>query len=172
MQSMGVQLSWRPIMVEDAAAWAALLAAVKAVDGTGEHYSVEDLLEELADPNLDIARETVAAFDGDRMVAYGLVRGAGVSRGMNRMHTEGCVHPEVAGYLLSYEYEADSAGNGVREAWVGQLDTRRSWRAYGDAGYERAGLGVDSGNPSGALSLYERIGFVVNQHWTTYARPL
>jgi mycothiol synthase len=322
-----VRLRWRSIRVEDAAAWRELLAAVEAVDRTGEHFDVDDLLEELTDPDLDAERDTVAAFDGDRMVAYGLVRGGGgEGSGVDRQYAEGCVHPdhrraglgaevlrrnlerarqrherypelpgellvrvhdanlgtaalltgaglepvrwfydmqqdltaaapaalpdglrlaggldpalepdrdeklrlahneaftdhwgssprsavswkqwftgsrcyrpdlsfalldgdEVAGYLLSYVYEADCAAKGVREVWIGQLGTRRPWRgrgvgtallthamcAYVEAGFERAALGVDTANPTGALGLYQRVGFAPAARWTTYRRPL
>ncbi len=33
-------------------------------------------------------------------------------------------------------------------------------------------LGVDSQNPTGALGLYEGLGFVVHSRGTTYRRPL
>jgi len=93
---------------------------------------------------------------------------------------------EIAGFVLSYEFEAINTAGGVREAWIGQVGTRRPWRgrgvasallsralnAYTDAGYQRAALSVDTGNPTGALGLYERCGFAVKQHWTTFTRPL
>ena len=64
----------------------------------------------------------------------------------------------------------------MREAWIGQLGTRAAWRrrglaslllataltAFRDAGYERAALDVDSENATGALGLYERLGFIVS----------
>ena len=62
-----------------------------------------------------------------------------------------------------------------REAWVNTVGTRRAWRGRGvapwllteslervaasDTGFERAILGVDSDNPTGALRLYRRLGF-------------
>jgi ribosomal protein S18 acetylase RimI-like enzyme len=33
-------------------------------------------------------------------------------------------------------------------------------------------LGVDSANPSGALGLYERAGFVVHERAVAYRKPL
>lgn len=311
---------------EDAARWCELLAAAEAVDATGEHYSVDDLLEELADPRLDVALDTMAAIGDDgRMVAYGLVRHGGQLGEVYRTHVEGCVHPdhrrtglgrevlrrtveraeqryaehpqprrpgelhsrvydtnagatallsgagmrpvrwfydmhrdlaepppgaaipeglrlvpyqpdrdddvrlahneafqdhwgstprdttswkqwftgsrsfhpelsflmledggEIVGHLLGYVYEADCEANGVREAWVGQLGTRRPWRGrgvasallthalrvYAEAGHERAALGVDTANPTGALGLYQRAGFAPGARWTTFSRPL
>src|SRR5262249_7010286 len=54
---------------------------------------------------------------------------------------------EVAGYLLSYEYEAERAATGVREAHVGVLGTRRPWRGGGGrpAGVAAAGGGGAGG---------------------------
>ena len=40
---------------------------------------------------------------------------------------------------------------------------------YRSAGYAEASLDVDSENPTGALGIYERAGFVVESRWTDYA---
>jgi ribosomal protein S18 acetylase RimI-like enzyme len=80
---------------------------------------------------------------------------------------------EVAGYTINYVLEADWAATGIREGWVGQLGVRRPWRrrglatallvrsmeAFRAAGLEAATLGVDAENPTGALGVYERVGF-------------
>jgi ribosomal protein S18 acetylase RimI-like enzyme len=80
---------------------------------------------------------------------------------------------EVAGYTVNYVAEADWEAAGIREGWVGQLGVRRPWRkrglatallvrsmrAFRDAGLDAASLGVDAENPTGALGVYERIGF-------------
>ena len=93
---------------------------------------------------------------------------------------------EIAGYLLTYFWEADAAGTGVREAFVGQIGVRPAWRrrgvgglliatalrSYRDAGYERATLTVDTGNETGALGLYERAGFAVRDTSVTWTKPL
>jgi mycothiol synthase len=92
----------------------------------------------------------------------------------------------VAGFALSYEYEAEEAAEGVRSAWLGQIGVRPEWRgrgaakavmtraleAYRDAGYDRAGLDVDTENASGALRLYEGTGWTTIQVWVAYARPI
>lgn len=323
-------LTWRAIAGSDVVAWAGLLAAAEAVDRSGEHYSAEDLAEELTDPMLDPAADTIGAFDGERMVAYGVVRDKAVPagavhrmKGVYRVHAEGCVHPDfrrrgigteligrmaargaqlralrapgqvaelavcandrvpgvqaltesvgmrpvrwwcemsrdltdvdepvsvpvglrlaawepaideqlrvahnetfagnwgsieydpaywrhwvsgsrafrpatslllwdgdqIAGYQLVYEFEPDTAATGVREAWIGQVGTRPPWRGRGVAsillthllaacrahGYRRASLSVDTGNPTGALGLYQRAGFVVTDRVTSYVCPL
>jgi mycothiol synthase len=92
----------------------------------------------------------------------------------------------VAGFALSYEYEAERAVEGVRQVWLGQIGVRPAWRgrgaakalmttalaAYRGAGYERASLDVDTENASGALRLYEGTGWVRAQVWVAYARPI
>jgi mycothiol synthase len=95
-------------------------------------------------------------------------------------------HDEVAGYLLTYFWEADAAANGVREAFIGQLGVRRPWRrrglgglllatalrSYADSGYERAVLTVDTANPTGALRVYERAGFDVRDSSARWIKQL
>jgi ribosomal protein S18 acetylase RimI-like enzyme len=80
---------------------------------------------------------------------------------------------EIAGYTLNYVVESDWGAAGVREGWVGQLGVRRPWRkrglatallvrsmeAFRTADLEAATLGVDAENPTGALGVYERVGF-------------
>jgi mycothiol synthase len=93
---------------------------------------------------------------------------------------------DVASYVLSYEYDADTAITGRRDLYIGQVGTRRPYRGRGAAnallastlaaaeaaGFETASLGVDAANPTGALGLYERLGFTVARRSTTYSLPL
>jgi mycothiol synthase len=317
----------RPITGADCERWAALLAAAEQVDDTAENYSAADLIEELADPNIDPARDTRGRWLGDKLIGYASVRGGNAAvAGAYRVHVEGTVdpayrrqghgqplldwalgrarevhaerHPDavgvaaargsetnhaqqamleragftrarwffqlerpvadppplalppdlelipfdrrydeqtrlahneafadhwgsapstpeswahwsmgshtfrpavsflmldharagnpVVGYLLSYEYEADTAATGIREAYVGSLGTRRAWRgrgvarallsraiaAYRDAGYQRTALDVDADSPTGALGLYTSIGYAKVRTSISFARPL
>ncbi len=80
---------------------------------------------------------------------------------------------EIVGYAVNYVAEADWAATGLHEGWVGQLGVRRRWRkrglatallvrsmtAFGAAGLDAAMLGVDAENPTGAVGVYERVGF-------------
>jgi mycothiol synthase len=80
---------------------------------------------------------------------------------------------EIAGYTVNYVLESDWQAAGIREGWVGQLGVRRPWRrrglatallvrsmeAFRAADLEAATLGVDAENPTGALGVYERVGF-------------
>jgi ribosomal protein S18 acetylase RimI-like enzyme len=93
---------------------------------------------------------------------------------------------EVAGYLLAYHWAAEEAATGVREAYIGQLGTRSTWRGRGvatallgralaasrEAGFQRASLDVDTANATGALGLYERFGFAVDVRRISHVKPL
>ncbi|QLQ10556.1 MAG: GNAT family N-acetyltransferase [Nocardioidaceae bacterium] len=83
---------------------------------------------------------------------------------------------EIAAYLQTNEYDAVLQATGKREAWVARVGTapahrrrgladlllRHALDAYGAAGFDYAGLDVDSMHPTGALGLYERSGFVTD----------
>jgi mycothiol synthase len=88
----------------------------------------------------------------------------------------------IAAYIQSSEFEAVAQATGVREAFVAKVGTleehrgrglagrmlRTALRRYRQEGYQRAALDVDSENPTGALGIYERAGFRVQQRWTDY----
>jgi len=81
---------------------------------------------------------------------------------------------DVASLVLCAAYPQDWVTVPV-EAWVNTVGTRRAWRGKGaaswlitealrrieaaDDGFERAILGVDAENPTGALRVYRRLGF-------------
>jgi mycothiol synthase len=83
----------------------------------------------------------------------------------------------VAGYLVSYAYEQNWEAMGYSQGYVGQIGVRPGWRgrrlapallaevmrAYAADGMESAGLDVDAGNATGALALYEGMGFSVKE---------
>ena len=92
----------------------------------------------------------------------------------------------IAAYLLGYFWAADAGATGVREAYFGQVGTLRPYRRRGlgallvawslaaarDEGYAHAALTVDSGNPTGALGLYERAGFTVDHKSVAWAKTV
>jgi mycothiol synthase len=79
----------------------------------------------------------------------------------------------VAGYVLAYVFEADTAARGSREVSLGQIGVLPRARGRGVASAaiaevlrtaaehdcQSAGLGVDTDNVTGALRLYEGLGF-------------
>jgi mycothiol synthase len=87
---------------------------------------------------------------------------------------------EIAGYVLGYDE------NGDERFYFGQVGTRRPWRRRGvagallsealvaaaSAGKKVATLGVDAESPTGAVGVYERVGFGVIGQSVSYSRPL
>lgn len=87
---------------------------------------------------------------------------------------------DLAGYVLSYR-EPDP-----KRLYIGQVGVRRPWRrqglagallarvlaAAGEAGLTTAGLGVDADSPTGAVGVYERVGFAVESRAVTYSMPI
>lgn len=74
--------------VDDAARWAEVLAAGEEVDQRGDHYSATDLAEELADPEVDLRRDSLLVLDGDRPVAAQVLWTRG-----GTLHSDAMVHP-------------------------------------------------------------------------------
>src|SRR5438874_245972 len=86
-------MTWRPLGLADATDLTELVAEIEAVDHTGEHYSTEDMAEELADPGLDLAVCSTAILDGSRMIGYGVVRDRSSAERANPAHLDGAIHP-------------------------------------------------------------------------------
>ncbi len=89
-----MDLTWRPLTLADAGALARLYAAAEAVDHTGEHFSEEDMLEELKGPNIDLAGATTGAWLGDRLIGYGLVRRRDAAEPVHMVRLQSAVHPD------------------------------------------------------------------------------
>jgi GNAT superfamily N-acetyltransferase len=93
---------------------------------------------------------------------------------------------EVAGGIINSIDEDQNAALGVRRGWLNSVFTRRAWRRRGLAsaliarslavfrehGQTSAALGVDAANPSGALGLYEGLGFAVDQRAIAWRKEL
>jgi GNAT superfamily N-acetyltransferase len=93
---------------------------------------------------------------------------------------------EVAGVVMNTVFRAENERLGLARGWLDRVSVRRPWRGRGlakalcarsfralrDAGMDEAWLGVDAANPTGALQLYEGLGFVVARRWYAYGRPL
>lgn len=67
---IGQSFRSRPLDESQVAAWAALLAAIEAVDHQDETMGEDNLRTEFDDPSQDFARGSVAVYDGSAMVAY------------------------------------------------------------------------------------------------------
>ena len=93
---------------------------------------------------------------------------------------------QVAGVVENWIWPEENARLGVRRGWLERISVRRPWRRRGlgraltaaslvrlrEAGMTEAMLGVDAENPSGALGLYEGLGFTVARRSAAYRRPL
>ncbi len=87
---------------------------------------------------------------------------------------------EIAGYILAYD---DAIADQV---YIGQVGVRRPWRRRGlaaamlarvlrvaaDAGRSQAALDVDAASPTGAVGVYERVGFRTEHTVLTCSRSL
>ena len=136
--------------------WAADIEAFQDHWG-GFDRSDASLQRWLDDPSTDLSL-WIVAFDGD----------------------------EVAGGVVNVIDAAENAALDRRRGLLASVFTRRPWRRRGlaraliarsllrlrAAGMSSAVLGVDAENPSGALELYEGIGFEVEYRSTAWRKPL
>ena len=93
---------------------------------------------------------------------------------------------EVAGVVTNFIIADENAALGLARGWLDHVSVRRPWRRRGLAsalilsacialrehGMTEAALGVDAESPTGALGLYERLGFVQNHRATIWRRTL
>ena len=93
---------------------------------------------------------------------------------------------EIAGVVQTWVYHEENATLRVARGWLERISVRRPWRRRGvgraitaealrrlaGAGMTEAMLGVDAENPTGALGLYEGLGFEGDHRSVTYRRPI
>ncbi len=92
---------------------------------------------------------------------------------------------EIAGVVQSWVWADENERLGVQRGWLERISVRRPWRRRGlgraitaealrrlrAAGLADAMLGVDADNPTGALGLYEGMGFEIAQRSMLYGWP-
>ena len=92
---------------------------------------------------------------------------------------------EIAAGVIVGIYEEENKALGLRRGWLDDVFTREAWRRRGlaralmtralrlirDHGLTSAVLDVDAANPTGALGLYESLGFVVERRSTAWRKP-
>ena len=85
---------------------------------------------------------------------------------------------EVVGSVMTFIWPEENEKLGLNRGWLEHISVRRPWRKQGvakalivdtlrmlrDLGIAEGALGVDAKNPTGALQLYESLGF--RQHRT------
>lgn len=93
---------------------------------------------------------------------------------------------EVAGVVETFVFAEENELLGLSRAWLEHVSVRRPWRGRGIAralivesmrrirarGYAAALLGVDAENPTGAVRLYEGVGFRVIGRGQAWRRPI
>ena len=93
---------------------------------------------------------------------------------------------QIAGVVQNWIWPDENERLGVKRGWLEHISVRRPWRRRGlgraitaeslrrlrAAGMQDAMLGVDAENPTGALGLYEGLGFEVDQRASAYVRPV
>ena len=93
---------------------------------------------------------------------------------------------EVAGVSFNTVSPEEIARQGINQGWVAELGVRRPWRkrgvatallcesmrAFKRAGLDFATLGVDTENPTGALRLYESVGFRPVRRFIVFSKPV
>ncbi|HEX8596973.1 MAG TPA: GNAT family N-acetyltransferase [Chloroflexia bacterium] len=91
-----------------------------------------------------------------------------------------------ASFCFCMIYPDDNEAKGRKEGWIDILGTRRGYRKMGlgtamllagmrklkEDGMDTAVLGVDAENPSGALRLYESVGFKQVRSSITYSKDV
>jgi ribosomal protein S18 acetylase RimI-like enzyme len=93
---------------------------------------------------------------------------------------------EVAGMVLNYINDEENRRFNRKRGFTEDISVRRPWRRRGlarsllaqslkmlkEEGMEEAALGVDTDNPSGALGLYENLGFRNVKLWMAYRKTM
>jgi mycothiol synthase len=93
---------------------------------------------------------------------------------------------EIAGVVQNWIWPEENVRLGVKRGWLEHISVRRPWRRRGlaraitaaslrtlrAAGLEEGMLGVDSENATGALGLYQGLGFLVHSRAAAYRRRL
>lgn len=142
-----VNYVWRSLTHDDTAAWSALTAAICAADATDEQFSADDLAEELDDPSIDPARDTVAVCTDDgSLVAYGqVIKPAERADGEIRAAFDGGVHP-------------DHRGRGIGGQLLDRLE-RRSIEWSGELFPQRPVHPMTGSDAPGSAALFGAHGF-------------
>ncbi len=92
----------------------------------------------------------------------------------------------IVGFCLNWVDEPQNKQTGIGEGWIEAVGTLPAWRGRGLAsalivhsmraflaeGLQRAGLDVDTQNPTGALRLYEKLGFEAIKRTVIFTKKL
>lgn len=93
---------------------------------------------------------------------------------------------QVAGMVLGEIHPNENIVHNCKRGWIENVCVRRPWRRHGlahallvqglhalkERGMTEAALGVDTENPTGALRVYESVGFHAVKRFSIYRKPL
>ncbi|MBI3745057.1 MAG: GNAT family N-acetyltransferase, partial [Chloroflexi bacterium] len=93
---------------------------------------------------------------------------------------------EVAGSVLNFVFSEENAALGLRRGWLEHVSIRRPWRRRGlasalmvrslrrlrDLGLDEGALDTDAENLTGAVRLYEALGFRRVRTSARYHKPI
>jgi len=104
-------LSWRPVTAADADALLELENTMFAADGAVFRWSLEEMVEQLAEPWLDLSRNSLIGHDGDGIPrAWALAHPLPGDLTLLRVLAEGGVHPDRRGEGIGREVLAWTVG--------------------------------------------------------------
>ena len=86
-------LTTRPVNTDDAQAIVDVLEAIEQLEPADENWGVDDVLEQMQSPGVDLARHSIGVFDEDRLVAFGVLMYSPPTDAF-RGYLFGGVHPE------------------------------------------------------------------------------
>ncbi|MFC4111670.1 GNAT family N-acetyltransferase [Nonomuraea zeae] len=87
-------MEWGPLTRQDVQPLAELWAAIEVADRTGVIYAPGDVAEQLSHPLVDLPTGTLAAREGDRIVAVGYLPVRQTADDVHLMRMWGGVHPD------------------------------------------------------------------------------
>lgn len=93
---------------------------------------------------------------------------------------------QVVGMVLNFVDEQENNKYGYKRGYTEDISVRRPWRGRGiakalmvrslkmfrDMGFDQTALGVDTQNPSGALHLYESLGYEIVRRDTVFRKKM
>lgn len=155
------ELTWRPLTKADVPAWHRMIVATEAVDEPDEHFTPEDLVDELEAPSVDPTVDSQAAVTPDgEIVAAGLSTARPMGGPMRRYDFWGAVDPAWRGRGL---------GRRLLAWQIERAAERHAQDAPDVAGW--AGLGAEEKRHD-IWRLAERAGLAPLRWFTTLHRPL
>lgn len=156
-------LRWSHLTADDVGAWSELMTHLAEVDDTGETFTPEVLTEELDEPDFTAETDSWTVWDGERLVAYGIVS---VSQTPDQEGRVRC-HVGMGGV------HADWRGRGIGRELMTRMEDRAvelaSERHPGTPAYLRASGGVEGAH---VRHLLVHRGYALVRYFNDLSRPL